>query len=153
MCVFPPVQLGDIGYATFPEKFTHLKRSEPARVGERADEMTHGPVVEVIVMVVGDENGVDVRKRFKRQSRWYMASWSSELNGRGSVAPDWVGQDADSARPDEKSAVADPGDCEPRIVDIRRSVDWHGWQWNATGCSRPVAGKHPFKKISNSVRL
>lgn len=114
----PPVHLDDMSCAPLFQKITDAKRYDPLCERKSGNKMTHGLVIEVIVMIVRDENCVDGRERVEGHAGRRVSPGSGKLNRRSSVAPDRIGKDADSVRPDEEAAMAYPGNCKSGIVRI-----------------------------------
>ena len=149
----PPVELHDLRSAPFLQEFTHPDWREPFCVREPGNESTRGSTIEMIVMVVRNENGVDGRKLVKGQTGCRVTSRPGKLNRGSPGAPDRIGKDADSLRLNEEGAVAYPGNGESGIVGTDSGRDRGGSTGSLTDGSLPAPRQHPLQQISRTVRL
>ena len=88
-------------------------------------ERLDGPHVEVVVMLVRDEHGVDGRKLGQRQRRPVHPTRADPPRRRRALSPHRIGQDARAIELDERARVSQPGDAQPgggRYRQTRRRV-------------------------------
>ena len=151
--LLPPVKLCYMSCALAFQKVAYAKGGYPFRVWKSGSEATHGLLIEVIVMVVRDEDGVNGRELLEGDAGRRVAPGSNRLNWRSPIAPDRIGKDVDSVRLDEKAAMPYPGNCKLGPVgtgswchdcDKAGRIGW---------CSSLATCKHPFKKIPGAMRL
>jgi hypothetical protein len=90
----PPVHLHDVGGASFFQKITDAEGDKPFRARKSRNNATHCLVIEMIVVVVGDENGVDGRELIEAYTRRRVSPRSGKLNRGSPFAPDRIGKDA-----------------------------------------------------------
>ena len=74
-----------------------------------------GGRVHVVVVVVGDEHGVDGREIRETDSGKIVATRAEELEGTDAIRPDGVNEDVNAGGLNEKRGMSDAGDAE--IVD------------------------------------
>lgn len=67
-----------------PERHEELR----ALLGKRRD----GAVIQMVVVVVGDHDSVDLGQLVEPEGRWVEAL-GSDVEGRGAIGENWVGQD------------------------------------------------------------
>jgi hypothetical protein len=108
----PPVEVNDMGRAPFFQEITYTEGHDPFRARKSCNKTPHGLIVEMIVMVVRDENGINRRELGERDARWRVTPGSGKLNRGSSIAPDGIGKNADSLGLDEEAAMAYPCDRE-----------------------------------------
>src|SRR5678816_4941452 len=80
----------------------------PARLGERKNRRA----IEVIVVIVRQDDGVERRQRLEWGRRRVKALRTSESHGRDAIAPHGVRQNAYTVDLDDERRVPEPGDAE-----------------------------------------
>src|SRR5215831_5506113 len=112
--LLPPVQLHDAVWWNAPvlEAFAHAERCEEGRRNARLGERDDGPTIEMIVVVVRDDDGVELRERIEPRRRRMKALGARERQGRSATAPHRVSEDAHSIDLDEQRRVAQPRDAK-----------------------------------------
>ena len=78
-----------------------------------------GGRVHVVVVVVGDENGVDLREVGESDSGWIVTARAECFERADAIGPDGIDEDVDAGGLDEKRGVADVGDAKPVDVSLR----------------------------------
>ena len=94
--LIPPVEFDDVlaAHAMHPAGQAH--GHEPAGVGSEARvQHLHTAVVEVVVVVVADDHGMDVRQVVDAARHVPVAPWPRELHEGGAVAEDGIGEDVE----------------------------------------------------------
>ena len=83
--------------------------------------------VHVVVVVVGDEHGVDGRQVVEGDARRVHALGAGKRDRAGALRPDRIDEHALAARLDQKARVPDVGDAQPLAIETRRrTVGWKG---------------------------
>ena len=109
----PPVQFLYIGRTAFSEELSNAKWCQPFGLGESLNQPANGVIVQVIIVVVGDEHRVERSQSLEVHCRRMDPTWPGELNGRCTTTKNGIGEDRESARLNQKRTVADPGHGEP----------------------------------------
>src|SRR6218665_281897 len=106
----PPVQLDDalLGDAPIGQMRSHAERHHEAGVPVLHGHQ--GRVVEVIVMVVGDDDGVDARQRVERDEGRVPPLRTRPGEGRGALAPEGIRDDAVAIDLHQIGGMPEPGD-------------------------------------------
>ena len=127
---FGPVELGDGGGGDTErgEDFAYTLRGDPAQSGAEACEGADGACAEMIVVIVGDEDGVEGGQVFEREGGGEEAFGAEELDGRGALVPDGVGKEGEAVELEQDGGVAEPGDAQAGggglEVDGRVGGEW-----------------------------
>ena len=114
--LLPPVAFRHLASTARPQEFGDSEGSEPCNRGIAAYEPPDGGSIEMVVVIVGENNGVDRWQIVEVDSGRHHAARTGETERRCPVTPDRIEQKIVSPDLDEKSRVSDPGDRErPRL--------------------------------------
>ena len=82
------------------------------------DEAPHRRLVEMVVVIVRDDDGVDARQVLESEAGSDEAARPGEGHGARAIVPGGIGEDVDAVDLDQECGVSDPGD---RRVDPVRA--------------------------------
>ncbi len=103
-----PVQFGHIAEAQLGNKLLQLERYDD-RDAVLVGQHLQGGYVQVVVVVVGDDQEVDLGQLLNRQSGRSIALWSEWWYRGGVVGQKWIQEDVSTAQTEQKGGVAQPG--------------------------------------------
>src|ERR1700691_498227 len=110
----PPIELDDLRRGN-PPPFE--VGPDPERAHERRSTVLESDdrrVVKVVVVVVGDEDGIEGRQVTDGEQRRKEAPGAGEVDGADPFAPHRVGEEAVSVSLEQDRGVAQPRDADPR---------------------------------------
>jgi hypothetical protein len=110
--VLPPVEFGHFVDAELGEPGLQPQRHEELQLAAAAlVQLPHAVDVEVVVVVVRDDHGVDLGQIRQRDAWWMEALRPGEAHRRSALGKMRIGQDVESTQPQQQGGVADPGDA------------------------------------------
>ena len=116
LSVLPPVQLDDLSRTPTSNARTDTNGHHPGCPGASLSDLLGGGPVQVIVMIVREDDGIDRRKSVDRQGGIHDASRPNPLHWGRALTEDRVGQHIETRELQEHGGVADPGRRELRIA-------------------------------------
>jgi hypothetical protein len=108
--------------------------------------------VEMIVVIVAEEDGVDWRQIFEAETRGAMAFRADPLEGAGAIRPDWVREEIFAAELNEDGGVADECHAEFTFGDALGRL-WAGGLRDRFIPGAGLARSQPFHDIGEAARF
>src|ERR1700744_5672877 len=128
--------------AEFRKYGAHAEAGDPACAAEalHARELLHCARSEMVIVIVGDEHGIDGGQVFQPKRGREKALWAGPFCWRGAFIPHRIDQNPDSVDLEQGGRVAEPGDAQARgracLVDPR--VGMEGTQGMVWGSRRGI---------------
>ena len=111
----------------------------------------------MIVVVVGDDDGVDGRQVAESKGRGKETLWACPLRGGGALFPDGIDEDANSIDLNQRGGVAHPGDSEAGAgmggEDSGIRVEWAGLSLGRPGCRIKEESGSDFEHDGEAANL
>ena len=139
-----PVALDDAmgGHPPRLEVGTDAERNDEDGTGQLA-ELTDGVHVEVVVVVVRDDDGINPAQTGQRHRRRVQPLGPDVLARAATVAPDRIEQDPSTVELDQARRVPEPGDVQTVWARLVRSTDDRDRPGRFAGLSAvPEAAQH-----------
>jgi hypothetical protein len=128
------------GYSGRNNELRLSASGEPAQAGK----------VEMIVMIVTEEHGIDAGQVLPPHARHPAAARTDGGEWTGALAPDGIGQDVKTALLEEHCGVVDQGNVEPAAFDAGRRFRLAHVR-NETGRRLGAGGELPSQEIEKAA--
>src|SRR5687768_413016 len=100
--VFPPVELIHVTGSAIPQEASNAKRRKPSHTGKTLDQPTHRRIVEMVVVIMGDESDINRREIVETHRRRHQPARARKCNRRYAVGPYRIGEDVHPATLQQK---------------------------------------------------
>lgn len=104
----PPIEFDDAGQAGAAEQGVEAERGDDERV-VRAGEAAERGQVAVIVVIMAEEDGIDLRQRFEKEARCVHATRTDPAEEADAFAEDRIGEQGKTGELEEDGGMVDPG--------------------------------------------
>ncbi len=141
-----PVVTGSLGDVAVDEGVVAERGEDGGAVG--APEATKTGEIEVVVVIVGDEDGVDARELIEGDAGWVVALGAGERERGAALGEDGVDEKVVAGDLQEGGGVADVGDAEGVGVGGWRGGD-RGGDEVGPGCG--FGGEFPTEDVGEGL--
>ena len=153
----PPVELEGVARAALPYERRQPEGHEPPRLRMRRGQTPHGAVIQVVVVIVREQHGVDRREPGERDRGGHAAARACELNGRRALAPDGIREQVETPHLQQEGRMPDPGEHESieRRAWDREARHGHRERrriGSARGGTREAVDHLPFEDAAQPLR-